>query len=100
MARAEPFLVYKQPMRRIAALVLLGTLAVLLSACPPIQQSGSQRRTCLTDLECREGQKCNKSAEMVLGYCRDLQEQPAPTAPDAGSDAAPDAPPAPGDVSI
>ncbi len=88
-------------MRFILFLVTSGTLLIFLSACPPMQQTGPQQRTCLTDLECRTDQKCRKAADMVLGYCRDLHDEPTPAAAtDAGPDAAPDASPAPGDVSL
>ena len=94
-------LVYKQRMRFILVFAASFALAVFLSACPPMQQTGPQQRTCLTDLECRTDQKCSKREDMVLGYCRDLHEQPtAAAATDAGPDAAPEAGPAPGDVSL
>jgi hypothetical protein len=87
-------------MRSILVLLTFSTLVLLLPACPPMQQPGPQQRTCLTDLECRTDQKCRKAEDMVLGYCRDLHEEPAASAPDAGPDAAPDAGPAPGDVAL
>jgi hypothetical protein len=87
-------------MRSLLVLVTSTTLVIVLPACPPMQQTGPQQRTCLTDLECRTDQKCRKAEDMVLGYCRDLHEEPAATAPDAGPDAAPDAGPAPGDVAL
>jgi hypothetical protein len=90
--------VYKQPMRLVGALALSCTLAILLAACPPIQPNGSQQKTCLTDLECRAGQKCRKAEAMVLGYCRDLPAVPVASESDAGADVA--LPPAPGDVSL
>jgi len=89
-------------MRCIGALVSSGTLVILLSACPPMQPSGPQERTCLSSQECRTGQRCLKGTNMVLGYCRGPEPQPGAEVSDGGAavDAGVDVAPAPGDISL